>query len=283
MSDAATTGAPMRTAPRRRWYRRHPVLSVLLALLVVVVLVVGVLVGRALLVLASIGPRAEYWEQQAERPGDVTYVALGDSLSQGIGSSSPQTSFVGVLADDLRGRIKGRLRVVNLSVTGATAQELVDDQLPAFEDLLAALQAEGRGPALVTLVIGANDSGSTPPEEFRGHVETILDTLPAGSYVGDVPDFNGGPRLESAAALSEVVREEVSERPELVLVPLEAATGDLTVREYAGDFFHPSDRGYLRYVIAFRAAIVAVEGPAVAAATAVEGADQGAAVTEDVG
>lgn len=270
MSDAASTGAPTRAAPRRRWSRRHPVLSVLLVLVAVVVVVVGVLVGRALLVLASIGPRAEHWELQAGLPGDVTYVALGDSLSQGIGSSSPQTSFVAVLADDLRERSDGQVRVVNLSVTGAEAAELVENQLPAFEDLLAELEAHGREPALVTLVIGANDAGSTPPEEFRGHVETILDTLPAGSYVGDVPDFNGGPRLESAAALSEVVREEVSERPELVLVPLEAATGDLTLREYAGDFFHPSDGGYLRYVIAFRAAIVAVGGTAVGGTVAVE-------------
>lgn len=246
----------------RRWYLRHTVLAVLLAVASVLVALAMVLAGRALLVLASVAPRAEHWREVAEQPGEVVYVALGDSLSQGIGSSSPGTSFVGALADDLRERRDEDVGVVNLAVTGATAGELVEDQLPQLDRLLAELQAEGREPALVTLLIGANDAGVTEPEVFGEQLRTILDAVPDGTYVGDVPDFNGGPRLEPAAALSAVVREEVARRDGLVLVPVEAATADLRLRDYAADFFHPSDRGYQRYIDAFRAAVAQQEDAA---------------------
>ncbi len=226
-----------------------------MAVTLLVVSVVAVLAVRALLVVGSIDPRADYWERRAQQPGDVAYLALGDSLSQGIGSSSPDTSFVSVLAGDLSERTGEPVRVVNLSVTGATTAELVRDQLPVFVELLAELEADGVPVGLVTVCIGANDAGSTSPEEYRRDLVTVLDALPAGSYVTDVPDFNGGPRQEPAAELAAVAREEVAARPGLVLVPLEAATGDQSTAEYAGDFFHPSDEGYLRYVDVFRTTI----------------------------
>lgn len=226
-----------------------------MAVTLLVVAVVAVLAVRALLVVGSIDPRADYWEQRAQQPGDVAYLALGDSLSQGIGSSSPDTSFVSVLAGDLAERTGERVRVVNLSVTGATTAELVRDQLPRFVDLLAELEADGVPVGLVTVCIGANDAGSTSPEEYRRELGTVLDALPAGSYVTDVPDFNGGPRQEPAAELAAVAREEVAARPGLVLVPLEAATGEQSTDEYAADFFHPSDLGYRRYVEVFRTTI----------------------------
>lgn len=243
----------------RPWWRRHPVWTALLAVVLVVVVVAAVLAARALAVVQSIGPRAEYWQERAEQPGEVVQIALGDSLSQGIGSSSPDTSFVAVLADDLAGRTGEPVRVVNLSVTGATTDELVDEQLPQLDALLDELAADGTPVGLVTVCIGANDAGSTDPEDYRRELGTVLDALPPGSLVTDVPDFNGGPRRPAAAALAEVAREEVAARPHLVLVPLEAATGDQSTSEYAADFFHPSDAGYERYVDVFRATIAAAD------------------------
>jgi acyl-CoA thioesterase I len=223
------------------------------------VAVATVLGGRALLVVLSVAPRAEFWSARAEQPGDLVLVALGDSLSQGIGSSSPETSFVSVLADDLAARTGSTVRVVNLSVSGATTAELAEEQLPRFERLLARLADDGASVGLVTVCIGSNDVGRTTPEEYRAHLARVLDALPPGTYVTDVPDFNGGPRVEAAAELSAVAREEVLARPHLVLVPLERYTADQGLDDYAADYFHPSDSGYERYVRAFRDTIAATE------------------------
>lgn len=222
-----------------------------------VLLVAAVLAGRGLLVVASIQPRAAYWQDRAEEPGDLVHIALGDSLTQGIGSSDPDTSYVSVLADDLAERTGSDVRVVNLSVTGATTAELVADQLPALADLLTELAAEGTPVGLVTLCIGANDVGSTTPAQYRRELSTALDALPPGSLVADVPDFGGGQEQVRAAELAEVVRQEVAARPDLVPVALERATAGQGLDEYAADYFHPSDEGYARYVRAFRAAVAA--------------------------
>jgi acyl-CoA thioesterase-1 len=135
----------------------------------------------------------------------------------------------------------------------------VQDQLPALEQTLRELRSQGVPVGLVTLCIGSNDAGSTSPEQYRRDLATVLDALPPGTYVTDVPDFNGGPRREAAAALAAVAREEVLARDHLVLVPLERYTADQDLGDYAADFFHPSDSGYERYVEAFRDTIAATE------------------------
>ena len=142
-------------------------MAVAVSVVIGVLLVVAVLVGRGLVVVSSIQPRDTYWQERSQEPGDLVHVALGDSLTQGIGSSGPDTSYVSVLADDLAERTGSDVRVVNLSVTGATTAVLVSDQLPALEDLLAQLAADGTPVGLVTLCIGANDVGSTTPAQYR--------------------------------------------------------------------------------------------------------------------
>lgn len=216
-------------------------------LLALAVLVGG---GRAALLWLGIGSRAAGWRVLAEAGGDVLYLALGDSTAQGIGSRSPASSYVGLLAEDLRRAHPGSaVRVVNLSVTGARVADVVRDQLPAVRALLA----DGARPDLVTLTVGANDAGRTAPAAFRTSVQELLDALPDGTLVADVPDFGGGRRLGPARVLAAVVREEVAARPGLRQVRLEEATRRLGWGSYAGDFFHPSDVGYRVYAGAFRA------------------------------
>lgn len=207
---------------------------------------------RAAGVWLGIGPRAAAWRALAEGDGDLLYVALGDSTAQGLGSRSPRSSYVGLLADDLRRRSEPRtVRVVNLSVSGARVADVVAQQVPALRALLDA----GARPDLVTLTVGANDAGRTDAATFRASLRTLLDAMPPGSYVADVPDFGGGPRLGAAHDLAAVVREEVAARPSLRQVHLEAATGRMRWTAYAGDLFHPSDAGYRLYAGAFLEAV----------------------------
>lgn len=195
----------------------------------------AVYAGRAVPVLWAVPRYAEHWQQRAQEDGELLYVALGDSAAQGIGASSPERGYVGLVAAELEARSGRSVRVVNLSVSGARVADVLGEQLPALEAF---------EPDVVTLAIGGNDAGPTAPEDFRRDFTEVVAALPAGSYVADVPDFQGGPRLESARALSAVARDVLAGQPHVVPVELEASTHAMTWGDYSGDLFHPGDSGY---------------------------------------
>lgn len=204
------------------------------------VVVPGLVAGRALRVRLTVGPRRRYWAKRATR-GDLLLVALGDSLTQGIGSSRPATSWLGKYAAHVASTTGRSVRVDNRAVYGARIADLVATQLPLPDEA-----------ARVTLCIGSNDAGRTSPERFREDLRAVCAQLPAGSVVGDVPEFQWGPRIAAAAELSQVVRDVVAERPDLVLARVEAHTaGTKVLTELAGDFFHPGDTAYGRIADAF--------------------------------
>lgn len=207
----------------------------------------GLLGHRALRVLWSVGSYAGYWKQRADEPGELLYIALGDSTAQGIGASAPELGYVGLLAEDLERRTGSSVRVVNLSVSGARAADVLHEQMPGLRRLVD----EGHAPDLVTVTVGSNDAGRTTPEEFRQQLGAILDALPAGTRVADVPHFQRGARLDAAADLARIVREEMSRRPGLSAVDLYGATTAMSWSDYSGDFFHPGNAGYRRYHRAF--------------------------------
>ena len=133
------------------------------------------------------------------------------------------------------------MRAENRAVYGARVADVIRDQLP-----LPVLMDQ------VVLCIGANDAGRTPPEDFRVSLRQVCAQLPAGSIVGDVPEFQWGPRTKAAAALAQIVREVVAEFPQLRLAQVERHTiGTRILTELAGDFFHPGNRGYARIARAF--------------------------------
>ncbi len=194
-------------------------------------------------VFRSVAGYRSYWAQRAKRPGRLRYVALGDSLAQGVGASHPERGYVGLLAARVEADTGDAVQVMNLSITGVRLADLLDGQLPALVDQ--------QRPDLVTVVIGANDAGRTDPERFRADFARLCAALPDGALVADVPDFQGGPRRAAAATLSAVAREVLAAHPRLVPVALEAATSHLAWRDYSADLFHPSDAGYRRYVAPF--------------------------------
>lgn len=196
--------------------------------------------------MLSIEDHASYWDRQATRSGDLCYVALGDSLAQGYGASAPQRGYVGELAALVRQRTQRAVRVVNLGVCGATVRDLVRQQLPVLAEL---------APELVTVCIGANDAGHTSTTAFRADFARVCAALPAGSFVADVPDFQGGHGSDQARELAALCRTVVGTTPGLVPVAIEAATTGMAITEFGTGFAHPDDEGYQRYTRAFWSAM----------------------------
>jgi lysophospholipase L1-like esterase len=162
------------------------------------------------------------------------WVALGDSMTQGIGASAHDRGWVSQLSDRLRADGWDH-RVVNLSVTGARFDDVVDTQVPALD----AISTQAGPPALVTVVIGSNDVVS--PRHRRGLAERfaqMLDRLPHGAVVMNLPN----PHRE-ARRIDDLLR-------------ARAATGGVVLADMrregprswrgllAADSFHLNDRGY---------------------------------------
>jgi lysophospholipase L1-like esterase len=100
-------------------------------------------------------------------PGEIRFVALGDSYTIGVSVAEPDR-----WPNQLVARLREHTRLVlvaNLGVNGYTSGDLIADELPQ----LGALQ-----PGFVTVQIGVNDVVQGVPEEhYRQNVEAILDEL----------------------------------------------------------------------------------------------------------
>ena len=194
---------------------------------------------------------SKWWRDLAKNPGDLLYVAIGDSAAQGIGASAPKNSYVGVIADHLRAVTGRTVRVVNLSVSGATVALAVADQLPRF----ATLQ-----PDIVTVSIGANDIAAFDRDRFRAGLRAVFEAVPDHAIVADLPYFFLPWNERLVAEGNRILREEASARG-LEVVPLhetmrrEGLRGIFT--QFAEDLFHPNDHGYRVWASAFLPAVSA--------------------------
>jgi lysophospholipase L1-like esterase len=194
------------------------------------------------LVENEIKPYAEAWQErnlEALASADPLWVVLGDSLSQGVGASSIEHSWVletqRTLADH-----GFRYRIVNLSFSGARVSDVVSRQLPALAGLPDA-------PELITVLIGSNDIirrdlRARLPEHYRA----MLSALPKGTLVATVPRSRG-----VQVEVNRVVHE-AEAAGAVVAVPLHFAAG-----ARAPDHFHPDDTGYAAIAADFTAAILA--------------------------
>ncbi len=188
-------------------------------------------------VQAQTQPYAEHWaraNQAALRQTGPLWVALGDSMTQGIGASTPERGWVGQLSARLTAQ-GWTHRVVNLSVTGARVADVLDVQLPALDAIFA---AEGP-PALVTVVIGSNDVVSP---RYRGGLadrfQALLDRLPQRAVVMNLPN----PHRE-ARRVDQLIREGDAEG-RVVLADMRADGPRSWRGKLAPDSFHPNDSGY---------------------------------------
>ena len=180
-------------------------------------------------------PFARAWRaanEAALRAEGPLWVALGDSMTQGIGARDISGGWVSQLQATLAA--EGHpVRLVNLSATGARVADVVQSQLPQ-------LQALGQTPALITVLIGANDMF---PRSRRApavsQFAALLRGLPAGrAVVGALPQRNAPARAINALIGQAAARGQVRVAPTGV-----PGVGSL-IGTLAEDHFHPNERGY---------------------------------------
>ena len=186
----------------------------------------------------QVEPYARAWEahnRRAAASDGPLWVALGDSMTQGIGASAFDRGWTAGVADALPGH-----RLVNLSVSGGLVTDVLDRQLAAMESL-------GAVPDLVTVMIGSNDLLQRRARATVQHdLGELIALLPAGSVVATQP----GGRRGSAEFNGQIT----SARH---LVPAEFR--DPRMYSWKGkvaqDHFHPNDRGYAGMAVIMREAI----------------------------
>ena len=183
----------------------------------------------------------DYWAAAHGPVDGPVYVALGDSVAQGLGATRPEKGYVGLLARRL-----GDVRVLNLSVSGARVRDVLSDQLPALANLPRV--------DVVTLDIGGNDVRRFDPPRFAQDVWELMSQLPAGTVVADIPYFMHGHWERDAQEASRLLHTAAAAHG-LAVVPIHELLRRRGWRgmfgDYAADFFHPNDRGHRIWADAF--------------------------------
>lgn len=103
----------------------------------------------------------------APTDGAVRYLALGDSLSQGVGAPDEQTgAFPALLAERWRGE-GCEVELQNAGISGYTAEQVLTDEVPQIDEFK---------PTLITFQAGANDIvNAVTIEDYRKNVKSVLD------------------------------------------------------------------------------------------------------------
>lgn len=180
----------------------------------------------------------------------IRYVALGDSLTAGVGSTDDQQTLPFLIGQKLL-KGKGEVLIVNLGQPGATSLNVLHDQLP---------KAIGESPDVVTLLIGINDVHNLVSlKDFQTNYQQIINELTQkthakviainlpylGSDVLVYPPYNF--LLDFRTRQFNTIISQIAREKSVSYVDLYTKTKDLfrkNPRLYSGDQFHPSDEGY---------------------------------------
>lgn len=201
-------------------------------------------VSGLLFLYFSVSRYKSFWVDKSKEKGEITYLALGDSAAQGIGASSPMRGYVGLVAKRVEDKTGKRVRIVNLSVTGAKMDDYLKAQAPEIKKYKA---------DIITIEIGANDVADYDAKSFRANFKKVMATLPEGTFVSNMPLFNSRPgSTENAKDASKIVEEELKSRQDLIFVDLQKQTEDnQSIFGFAPDLFHPNNLSYKNWADAF--------------------------------
>jgi lysophospholipase L1-like esterase len=180
----------------------------------------------------------------------LIYAALGDSLTAGVGTDSPEETLPYLLAQGL-GADDKKVVLKNLAVPGARTSDVINVFLPE------AIEAQ---PDVVTLLIGVNDiHNHVSVTQFRKNYEEILSRLSketkATIYIINIP-FIGASDLmlppyqcffDSRTKEFNKIIKELANQYEIKYIDLYSPTVNLFKQSgahYSRDSFHPSAAGY---------------------------------------
>ncbi|MBA3758214.1 SGNH/GDSL hydrolase family protein [Candidatus Saccharibacteria bacterium] len=216
---------------------------ILIILAVILTVLILIEIMSLLRLGSSLAGYARFWKQRSALQGEFVYVALGDSTAQSIGASEPLHGYVGILAKKIETKIGKKVRIVNLSVSGATVQDLIDKQLPELKNYQ---------PDLITVGIGANDVARNNMDDFPAHYDSLAKSLPKNTFVTNMPYFGGRLRRNAEAIKASEIIKSDAERYQLKLVNLQdPLRAQNSILNYASDLFHPSNRAYRIWADAF--------------------------------
>jgi len=180
-------------------------------------------------------------------------VVLGDSTAVGVGTRRWNESYAFQLAraaSQKRGAGGVNVRVINIAVSGAMLNNVLEKQLPKISKLQ---------PDLIAVSIGANDATHfTSATQYQKQIALLIAKLKASKarvLFANTPDMAQVPALPLPLALA------VNQRAKMQNAILEKSIigsqieivdlfrrGKLVYSQnpdlYAADFFHPSPQGY---------------------------------------
>ena len=181
---------------------------------------------------------------------EIIYVVLGDSTAVGVGAAGLEDSCAFQIATTFADLKKRRVRVINMAVSGAVLNDVLEKQLPQLAKLK---------PDLISVSIGANDATHfASMEKYRAQMQWLIEKLGASKaqvLMATTPDMFQSPALPLPLAMSANRRAKMQN----VILAKAAANSLIKVVDlfnrgqliyaqnpnlYAADFFHPSSGGY---------------------------------------
>jgi acyl-CoA thioesterase I len=189
----------------------------------------------------------------------VRYLALGDSLTMGVGAGTETRAFPALLADQWRAS-GCAVELKNVGIGGYTAAEVLAEEVPQIDHFQ---------PTFITFQVGANDiAKDVSIDEYRRNVQAVLDAATASGaqvvvlaqnewFRGPVGRTAGADLAARRAAYDDVmITEAMARGAEFVdLRPLFTRQADENL--YVEDGIHPTPRAYEEWAAALADAVPA--------------------------
>lgn len=195
--------------------------------------------------------RQNFYIIGTDKTKNLSYAALGDSLTAGVGALKYEESYPYLVARILTDEKAYKINLKNFSYPGAKTSDLINNLL---EPAVAAQ------PNLVTLLIGINDAyGNVSAAAFERNYQYILERLAKGTsakiYLISLP-YIGSPKLLltpynydfywKIKRFNEIIKKLAIKYQVNYIDLAEPAFIEFKKNQsfYAEDLFHPSASGY---------------------------------------